>query len=1053
MIFPCLLCIMHSTAIAQWQKIMTTDKGASSVHVTSIDFDENGVWVGTHNGGIKQFTGTKETVSLTKMSGLLSDKVRAIAVDKNGKKWIATDNGLDMWDGTKFTHYQKNEITLLTNDITALHVDDDNQVWVGTGKGLVRINGDRWSVFDEKSTNKLLPSNSIRAIHSNWRGAVWVATDEGLAQFNGKSWRNYNQKLNGLPSDDIHDLFVTTDGAVWIATEKGVGRFDEKSCTQFLKDIPASSITMDLAGNVWVTTQEDGIYKIQEGKEKAFTAKDGLLSDEGFAIECDAYGDIWAGTREGMNLFTDKNDAPQIASALFQKAEEFRALGDDFHARKFYDLFFTRDYLKQAQEIPLVVYALGQMSLKDGQLDKLKELANQFLMQFPAHEKAKQVILDVAELAARQLKFSDAQQYYQQYIDAYPEDPANEDILWKMAALYEKDGDTFGASRLYQKLNNKYPENPRFNEIRWIVARMDEKQKGMESALPMYQDIASSTDDFEILSRAEDVYDMIHREDIMKELKGGIEWKNYATASAVNFFMIEGNNLWVGTQNNGAVKWDMAMNALTSYTDGLSSQNVTQVYLDSDRDLWAVVGGLTRNTLCNMTYSKNKTKWITMGAPFNTRTIRQMFYRPKTKSVVAASDQGVLIGAKPYTSRNGLPSDKVKFVMDDSRGVLWLVADKYLVEIDKEPKVIVNSGEIDFTDIRDFFIDVNDTKWLATNKGLISYDGKWTAYTTKDALLTDDIQCVSVSKTGKIIAGTKSGMSYFNKTFWINYTTANGLPSNDVKVVKFSDDESIWVGTDKGVHLRKSSGDGDRYLMVQSVLMQEEILWKQKKYGAARALYSVLNTYTDLAEWIAFKNAVCLEKEGKIDSALAAYVKIRMDNPVTVWAKDVYLYRIARKYEANDLPKALAIYKELAEKLKSEMKDTRRIEESLLRVAVTHLTNNRSEESLSILKDIRQTFPKSGILPMVADQLYLIGRGYDSGKEYDKAIQVYLDFLAAFAEDARAPQLKFKLAQIYFSKNRLADAERFYLNLNLSGPEPLKSISERRLAKVQKLIR
>ena len=1046
--------IAQTAAVAQWQKILTTDKGGSSVQVTSIDFEDNTVWAGTHNGGVKQFTGIKETASFTKESGLLSEKIRAMVVDKSGRKWIATDNGLDMWDGKKFTHNQKNDITLLTNDITALHVDDDNQVWVGTDKGLIRINGDRWSVFDEKNTNKLLPSNTIRAIHSNWRGSVWVATDNGLAQFNGKVWKSYTQKLNGLPSNDIHDVFVTSEGVVWMASEKGVGKFDEKTCVLYLKDTPVSSIAMDLAGNIWAASEEDGVYKIQDGKEKPFTAKDGLASDETFAIECDPFGDIWVGTKLGINQYTDKDDAVKIASALFQKAEEFRALGDDANAKKFYELFFTRDYLKQAQEIPLVIRALEQMSYKSEQLDKVKDYAKQFLTQFPGNDMVKAMILDAAELSARLQKVGDAQLYYQQYMDMYPDDPFNADILWNMAVLYEKDGDTFGASRLYQKLNNKYPENPRFNEIRWIIANMEEKQKGPEASLPIYSDLAATSDDFEIMYRIGDVYDMAHREDIIKNLKGGIEWKNYATASPVNYFMIEGSNLWIGTQNNGAVKWDMTMNAVTSYTNGLSGQNVTQIYMDSDRDLWAILGGLTRNTLFNMNYSRNKSKWIVMGSPFNTSAIRQMFYRPKSKWVVAATDQGVLIGAKKFTSRNGLPSDNVKFVIDDSQGVLWLIADKYLVQLDKEPKVIVNTGDADFSEVRDFFIDAYDTKWLATDKGVIAYDGQWHAYTTKDGLVTNDIQCVSVSKSGKVIAGTKSGLSFFNKTFWINYTTANGLPSNDVRVVNFAEDESIWIGTDKGVHLRKSSGDGDRYLMVQSVLIQEDMLWKQKKFTEAKALYPLLNTYSDLAEWIAFKKAVCLEKEGKIDEAQAAYLKIRMDNPVTVWAIDFYLYRLARKYEAANKPdKALAIYNELAVKERSEMKDTYRIEESLLRVAETYLANKNTETAFGIYKQIQQTFPKSKFLPVVADRMFAIGCDYDSKKDYDKAISVYLDFLAAFSGETRSDQVKLNLAQIYFSKNRLTDAQRFYLNVSTSGPEPLKSIAERRLAKVERMLK
>lgn len=174
---------------------------------------------------------------------------------------------------------------------------------------------------------------------------------------------------------------------------------------------------------------------------------------------------------------------------------------------------------------------------------------------------------------------------------------------------------------------------------------------------------------------------------------------------------------------------------------------------------------------------------------------------------------------------------------------------------------------------------------------------------------------------------------------------------------------------------------------------------------------------------------------------------------MTVWASDFYLYRIARKYEAAGKPqKALTIYSELAEKMRSEQKDTYRIEESLLRVADTYLANRNIDGALAIYKQIQKTFPASKFLPKVADQMYLVAREYESKKDYDKTIPLYLDYLAAFSGDARAEQMKFNLAQIYYGRNRITDAERFYLNLSMNGPEPLKSIAERRLVKVQRIL-
>ncbi len=1043
-----------SSVCAQWQKIEVKNKSGDPVAVTCIDFEDTLVWIGTNDAGVKQFAGLAEKFSLSKDQTLISNKVRSVAVDKAGKKWMATDEGLEMWDGRQLTHFRKNDITLFTNNITALDADDYGEVWAGTDKGLARINGDRWSLFDKKSTNKLLPTNTSRAIATHWKGVTWIATDEGLVSFDGKVWRTFTKKENGLPSNDINDVSVASDGTVWIATDNGVGKWNGTTCINFLSETKVRSVAVDLLGNCWAATKEDGVVEVENGKEKSYGVKDGLLSDETHSVRCDPYGDIWVGSKLGLNRFTDRPNAARLAAALFQKAEEFRAARDFNAARKYYNLFFSKDYLQGAKELPLVVYNLAQTYLADDQTEKAKELYKQFLTQFPTHEKIKSIILELGDISAAMKKLTEAQQYYQQYLDAYPEDAQNQEVLWKMATLLEKDGDTFGASRLYQKLNNKFPSNTRFNDIRWKIANMDEKQKGRETALPVYNDLVSSSKDFEILYRLSDLYDAGHRSDVLQNLKGGVEWKSYSAGSGVNYLLLDGNNLWMGTQSNGVVKWDISGNAYVSYVDGLSGQNIRQVYIDSDRDVWSVVSGVTKNSLCNMNYSKNRTKWIPMGYLFNNKTVFAILYLPKSKSTVAATDQGLAFsggGNKTFTSRNGLPADKVKFVLQDSQGILWLICDKYLVQLDKEPKMIVNSGEADYSDVRGFFIDAVDTKWLATDQGLVSYDGNWKQTTAKDGLISNDVQCVAVSKSGKILAGTKQGLSYFNKVFWMNYSTANGLPSNDVRSALFVEDDNIWIGTDKGAHFRKSSWEGDKFLMVQSVLAQEENLWNQKNFVKARQNYNFLNLYSDLAEWIAFRHAVSMEREGKTDTAYAAYKKIRQDNPVSIWATDFYWYRIARKYEdQSQFDRAVSVLAELSDKMKAEKKDTYRIEESLYRIGFYFQNNKNADKALNVYRQIKQNFPNSALLPNVADQLVQIAGNYEKANLIDLTSGLYQEFLAGFPNDARALQVKLSLAKLYEGQSKFAEAHKIYTDLNHSLQEgPSKLAVEKKLARVQ----
>lgn len=1050
-----LMVLPAGVAKAQWQKWDPRTSEDNSVTITALDFQDTVVWAGTEDAGVLKFDG-KTFSFVNTASGLISDEVRDVMVDHAGDVWIATPDGLDRWDGRTISHYKKDGMTLMTNDITALHQDMNGTMWIGTDKGLVRRTAnDRWSLFDEKGTAKGLPSNTIRAVHSSWDGIVWVATDRGLSSFDGKTWQAYDKKKNLLPSDDVRDVIAVPDGYVWIATDKGVGKYNGKTCVYYLKDKPIESVTADELGNAWAITKDKGIYKIEGGNEKLFSIGDGLASEGGKAVGCDIYGFVWAGQKPGLSRYADRANAAKIAQVFFRKTEEQRLLGHSEMALYRYGLFQTREPLVGSAEGAMAEYRIAGMAAARGETDKASVLFKQFLLRFPQHELVGPVILQLADLLAAQKKYSEAQLYYQQYTDNYPNDPKNADILWKMAQLLETDGDTFGASRLYQKLNNKYPANPRFDEIRWKIANMDEKQKGAEAAAAVYADLAKTSTDWEILHRLRDVYDAQHRRDILQDVKGGVEWKTFEMGSGVNFMLLDGNNLWVGTQANGVVKWDIGLNASTVYADGLTSQNVKQVYIDADGDLWSVVGGVSKNTLCNMNYSRKKTKWIPMGKPFNTKVVNAILYNKDTKATIAATEQGLMIvgrGGKVYTTKNGLPSDKVKFALQDSRGVYWLIADKYLVQLDAEPKMIVNTGEVDFTDVRGFYIDANDTKWLATNKGVVTYDGTWKQYTVKEGLISDNVQCVVGSRSGKILVGTKEGLSFYNKTFWMNYTTEDGLPSNDVRAVLFTEDESIWIGTEKGVHFRKSSGDGDKKLMVQNVLAQEKIYWDKKQFGNARTLYDVLSVFGDLAEWRAFKKALTYEKEGQLDQALQGYRAIRTSNAKTKWVGDLNMYRLLRKFEEIGQPDAaLTLIAELAPRVQTDAKNAFRLEEAMWRIAKTFKNKGDQNRATSVLRDIKKFLPTTAnMTDLASEQMSLVRAAYGAG-DWAKAISTGEEFVREFPTSDRIAEVRLALALAYEKASKPMESTRVLLELiNSTSDSFMKAAAKFKLSQIER---
>lgn len=1060
MISRCLLfLVLLGSAVApsnaQFQKWDPRTSDDNSVNITCVDVQDSVVWMGTEDAGILRFDGRDfEFVNTGK--GLVSDEVRDVLVDRRGDVWIATAEGLERWDGRTIHHYKKDGITLMTSDIRALHEDLDGTLWIGTDKGIVRrLPNDRWSLFDEKGTAKGLPSNTIRAIHSGANGILWVATDNGLSSFDGKTWQAYDKKKNLLPSDDVYDVHSSEDGYVWIATNKGIGKYNGKTCLYFLKDRPVLSLTTDLLGYVWAVTKEQGVFKIEGGNEKQFTVKDGIASDEAASIDCDMHGYLWVGHKPGLSRFTDKANAGKIAQVFLRSADERRLLGDLDGSVYRYRLFDAKEMLVGSPEVAIAAYRLADIAASRGDVDNAVTLFKQFLLRFPQHELAGAVVLKLGDLLAGQKKYSEAQLYYQQYTDNYPNDPRNLDILWKMALLLETDGDTFGASRLYQKINNKYPDHPRFDEIRWKIANMEEKQKGLESVLPVYTELAKTSLDWEILYRVRDVYDGLHRRDIMQDIKGGVEWKTFEMGSGVNFMLLDGNNLWVGTQANGVVKWDIGLTASTTYADGLTSQNVKQVYIDADGDLWAVVAGVTRNTLCNMNYSRKKTKWIPMGNPFSNKVVNAILYNQTTKATIAATEQGLMIvgrGGKTYTTKNGLPSDKVKFALRDSKGVLWLIADKYLVQLDSEPKMIVNTGEVDFTEVRGFYIDANDTKWLATNKGVVTYDGTWRQYTVKEGLISDNVQCVVGSHSGKILVGTREGLSFYNKTFWMNYTTEDGLPSNDVRAVLFTEDESIWIGTEKGVHFRKSSGDGDKKLMVQNVLAQEKLYWEKKQFSNARQLMDLLAVFNDLAEWRAFKKALNYEKENQLDQALQGYRSILASSAKSKWVTDLYVYRVARRYEDNgQFDLALTLFADLASRTQSDKRSALRVEEAMMRIARVWQGKGDQDRAMTIIRDIKRLFPTSTNLSALASEYIRQMELLTAGGNVAKTIAVAEEYVREFPNSEQLPAVRLALALAYEKDSKPMESTRVLVELmNSPIDTAMKSAAKQKLSQIER---
>ena len=243
----------------------------------------------------------------------------ALAEDGAGFLWVGTQNGLARWDGYHFRSYKADPTAagaLPDNLIRQLHTDTAGRLWIATNSGgLARYDRDtdRFVVYSAGSNG--LSSSSVRDLVDDGSDGVWVATDDGLDHLRADSGavvhlRHDANDPNSLPDNRIRALFRDRDNALWVGTQAGVVR-REAGSSRFIpvplgapdaKPPVAWTFYQDSAGRVWIGTIRQGVHVVTP-RERGLTASaqigpaQSLLPGEGVpAITEVRAGEIWLGT-------------------------------------------------------------------------------------------------------------------------------------------------------------------------------------------------------------------------------------------------------------------------------------------------------------------------------------------------------------------------------------------------------------------------------------------------------------------------------------------------------------------------------------------------------------------------------------------------------------------------------------------------------------------------------------------------------------------------------------------------------------------------------------
>ncbi|QQS35973.1 MAG: response regulator [Ignavibacteriales bacterium] len=178
--------------------------------------------------------------------------------------------------------------------------------------------------FRHLTINDGLSQNAVFAILQDSKGFMWFGTTDGLNRYDGYSFKVFNHNpfdTTTVSSNNISFLFEDSRGLIWIGTrEADVSIYNQRDGSynriklnsvknkNFNSEI--TSIVEDADSNIWISTNNNGLYKVSPVKEsrvenpqwffKVSKIESGIGSNKIYSLLVDSKGILWAGTESNL---------------------------------------------------------------------------------------------------------------------------------------------------------------------------------------------------------------------------------------------------------------------------------------------------------------------------------------------------------------------------------------------------------------------------------------------------------------------------------------------------------------------------------------------------------------------------------------------------------------------------------------------------------------------------------------------------------------------------------------------------------------------------------
>jgi signal transduction histidine kinase/ligand-binding sensor domain-containing protein len=300
-------------------------------------------------------------------------------------------------------------------------------------------------------------------------------------------------------------------------------------------------------------------------------------------------------------------------------------------------------------------------------------------------------------------------------------------------------------------------------------------------------------------------------------------------------------NLWIGGQS-GAVRLDRHGLTTFNINDAPGQGRVRSIYQNYAGEIFAFIGqgfvsrfdGRDFRTTRLQIPAGNQFLWTSTGGFLDRRGEWWVTINPKLYRFAAQPNFAALAREKPsgvYDSSDGLPSDRLYCMFEDSRGNLYVstrgegaTQDSglaiWLPEENKFRRFTEADGFPPNKSPGSFAEDSAGNLWFGFYEGGAARykDGRFTDFSREVNLPTGLISDIYSDRSGKLwLASSNGGLvrsddSTADQPQFVHLTTENGLSSNNIRSITEDNFGRIYLGTVRGVdRLTPETGIVKRY--------------------------------------------------------------------------------------------------------------------------------------------------------------------------------------------------------------------------------------------------